>query len=287
MKRYFVVVIVGLVMLVGVYGYQYFQFDDGMLHVVFCDVGQGDSIFIRTPSGRVFIVDGGPDKRVLGCLSRHMGFWERNIDLMFVTHPHQDHFFGLNFVLERYVVMYFVGEKMENDTGGWKDFSRGVNEHGIERKFVYRGDRLKMDDGVVLEIEAPSKEDLERGSLGGIIGESNELASLMMKVSYGDFDILLTGDSQTAVMEKFVKNNSDSIEILQVPHHGSATGLSGGVVGSIGPKLAVISVGKGNRYGHPSQGIMDILREAGVGVVRTDRDGDVEIVSDGRRFWVK
>jgi len=99
--------------------------------------------------------------------------------------------------------------------------------------------------------------------------------------------LLLTGDSQADALENVIERGVDSVDVLQVPHHGSGSGLSGEIVGKMHPKAAVISVGAENRYGHPNGKIIEILMGAGVKVLRTDKDGDVEIVTDGERFWVK
>lgn len=88
-------------------------------------------------------------------------------------------------------------------------------------------------------------------------------------------------------MNDFAVQNNTSIEVLQVPHHGSRTGISKEIVDAIAPKLAVISVRKNNRYGHPSQEVLRMLREEGMKLLRTDQKGDIGIVSDGKRWWVE
>lgn len=138
-----------------------------------------------------------------------------------------------------------------------------------------------------LTVEAPSQAFLQRSSPKGTIGESGELASLILKLTYKDFDFLLTGDAQTEALTEVASQNHESIEVLQVPHHGSRSGLDKGIADIIAPKLAVISVGEKNRYGHPSREALQILAEKGIAVLRTDQKGDVEIVSDGKRWWVR
>jgi competence protein ComEC len=144
-----------------------------------------------------------------------------------------------------------------------------------------------LGDDIFLAVEAPSLALLQRSSPNGIIGESGELASLILKLTYKDFDLLLTGDAQTEALSEVASQNQDSIEVLQAPHHGSRTGLSKGIVDVVAPKLVVISVGAANRYGHPSQEVLRTLKEEGVATLRTDQKGDVEIVSDGKRWWVR
>lgn len=107
-------------MLGGFFFYQNARLNDGKLHVIVCDVGQGDGILIRTPSGDDILVDGGPDDSILNCLSDHLPFWDRTIELMVLTHPHTDHAAGLVYVLKRYTVLHFVTEKVLGATATYK-----------------------------------------------------------------------------------------------------------------------------------------------------------------------
>src|SRR4051812_44999369 len=102
MKNSILFTFVGLVLVIVLAVFEAGKFNDGKLHVIFCNVGQGDAIFIRTPNGKNMLIDGGPDRSVLNCLAKHMPFWERRIDLMLLTHPHADHFMGMYYVLDRY-----------------------------------------------------------------------------------------------------------------------------------------------------------------------------------------
>lgn len=287
MKKYLFITLISLFFLLGIVSYQYLNFYDGKLHVVFCDVGQGDAILIKTPTNGYVLVDGGPDRRVLSCLSNHMPFWERTIDLVILTHPHADHFVGLLDIIDRYIALSFVTERLSNKTQSFKLLSTIIAEKKIPQRNVFEGDRYKLEDGMLMTVEAPSAGFLQHSSPNGLIGESGELASLILKLTYKDFDLLLTGDSQTEALNKVASRNQDSIEVLQVPHHGSRTGLSGSIVEQIEPRLAIISVGAKNRYGHPSKEVLSSLKEAGIRTLRTDRQGDVEIVSDGKRWWVR
>jgi competence protein ComEC len=264
--------------------YQVFIFQDHKLHVIFCNVGQGDSILVRSPEGKVLLFDGGPDDLALSCLASHLPFWQRNIDLLFLSHPHADHFVGMFGLLTRYQVQQFVTERLKNDNNVYRAFMQRIKEAAVATKYVYAGDAYRLSDGVVVSIVGPSQEYLLQTSPNGEIGEKAEFASLITHISYGNFSVLLTGDSQVtglAAMREVGKVN-----ILQVPHHGSKTGLSEAILQEILPDMAVISVGK-NRYGHPNKQILDLLKAKDIDVRRTDRDGDVEIVSDGKQFFVK
>lgn len=279
----------------AIFFYQYARFNDNKLHVVFCDVGQGDAIFVRTPKGLDILIDGGPDTSVLSCLSNHMPFWDRTIEVVALTHPHADHLVGLISVLKRYKVESFISEKLENKTESFNELSRIVQNKKISSRYVFLGDKLRIKDGVVLQVLSPSKEFLQRTSPGGVIGESGEFASLVLLLSYGEFDVLLTGDSQVSGLEEALGVKPlPELEVFQVPHHGSKTGLNSEILNEVRPRLAVISVGKNNKYGHPSKEVIEILRNREInlpagkaGILRTDQDGEAEIVSDGKGWGAR
>ncbi|MBP9719244.1 MAG: MBL fold metallo-hydrolase [Candidatus Levybacteria bacterium] len=266
--------------------WQFAVFSDQKLHIIFCDVGQGDAILITTPSGKQIIVDGGPDESVLSCLSDHMPFWDRKIELMILSHPHADHLNGLIEVLDHYTIDHFATEPLANDTTGYKELLRKVKIENWKLKILLAGDTIHIGDGVVLHVLGPTEDYLKRTSPGGMVGESAEFGSIISMISYGDFDLLLDGDSQVAGLNDALQGQSlQKIDVLQVPHHGSRFGLDKELVEQIDPKLAVISVGK-NNYGHPAPAILTLLQNAGIKYLRTDEDGNVDIVSNGKTFWL-
>ena len=271
-------VLIGFILLVSlgaIVAYQYTGFYDGKLHVVFCDVGQGDAIFIRTPNGLDILVDGGPDDKVLSCLSSHMPFWDRDSELVILTHPHADHLNGLISVVKHYKVLSFATENLKNNTAVFNALMHELKDQSIQIRYVYAGDRFKFKDGVSFDIVGPSREFLQKTSPNGVIGERNEFANVESLVKFKNFSALLTGDSQASEL------NEGDIDVLQVPHHGSSTGLNAKVLDSIKPKLAVISVGKKNKYGHPAPTTLEILRKKDIKILRTDQQGNIEIISDG------
>lgn len=277
--------------LAAVFVYQQAKFFDGKLHIIFCDVGQGDGIFIRTPKGTDILIDGGPNEAILSCLSSYMPFWDREIELVMLTHPHADHLGGLISVFKRYKVASFVTEKLENDTASFRDLRAKVDQQKLSPRYLLAGSKVKVGDGVVLSIVGPTASFLQKSSPGGTIGERSEFASIETLVSYGAFSTLLTGDSQAEELQEAIDiGYLNDIDVLQVPHHGSKTGLTDKIIQTLYPKLAVISVGK-NKYGHPAPKTLEILRDKNIRILRTDlpagrqgERGDIEIVSDGKKF---
>lgn len=278
---------------------------DGKLHIVFCDVGQGDAAYIRFPDGRDMLVDAGPNDRVLGCLGKHMPFWDRTIDIVALTHPQKDHMQGLISVLDRYQVDYFVRSDVANDTEGYKKLMEVVSRKKIAEKFVTTGEQIRVGT-TGLTVLWPSEEQIAIGGatarsnlavspsgqsesvLGVTSGELNDY-SLVFDLHYGMFDVLFTGDADNHVNRRFVgfPLADDTIEVLKVPHHGSKTGMTEAFLTWVKPQLAVISVGKNNSYGHPAKKTLEILRDRNIKIRRTDEEGDIEVVSDGKTWSVK
>lgn len=267
--------------------YQQVTLNSGKLKVVICDVGQGDAVVIRTPEGKTILFDGGPDISVLSCLSDHLPFWERTIDVMILSHPHADHLNGLIEVLERYQVKAFATEKLRNTTSGYKALEEAVKEERISISFLYTGDTIRASDGVTLWVLGPSRKYLEEtAGEGGVIKESGEFASLIVLLSYKDFDVLLTGDTQVPQLTEATKGKVPQLEVLQTPHHGSRFGLSEELVQRLHPQLATISVGK-NSYGHPSPLTLHLLSNDKIKIERTDKRGQIVIVSNGNTYSIK
>ena len=289
MKRVVFVTIFALITLVGLFGYQYFTINDGKLHLIFCDVGQGDAILIKTPDNKYILVDAGPDKRVLDCLSRHMPFWERHISLAMLTHPHADHFVGYYYVVDGYRIDQFATEELTNKTDSFLKLRQLIQERNIPLRYVASGDRWKIKDSqdtpLTITVVGPTKQFLMQTSPNGSIGESREFASVVTKITYGSFEALLSGDSQVAGLLDAREKIEASIDVLQAPHHGSSSGLDEPILNFLQPKLAVISVGK-NRYGHPTKKVLDLLKEKQISILRTDQRGDIKIVTDGKVWEV-
>ena len=266
--------------------YDYFRINDGKLHVVFCDVGQGDGIFIRTPSRKNILIDAGPDKSIVRCLSSHMPFWDRTIHKLILSHPHDDHFFGMQFVLDRYSVLSFDTEDLYNNTKGYKDLMEKVKKEKADMNVIYFGDILSTSDGMNIEVMSPSRTYLDLVSPNRLIAERGEQASLIQQLSYKDFDIYFASDNDYEIIDFTFENQSDPIEVLQVPHHGSRFGLTKQLLEKLSPQVAVISVGK-NNYGHPSKEVIELLKNREIKVLRTDLAGDLEIITDGKMWKIK
>jgi len=276
------VIIIFVLCLLGllVYGlYQFIYFSDNRLHITFCDVGQGDAIFIRTPKGSDILIDGGGDEKVLSCISSRMPFWDRSLDFVVLTHPHYDHYAGLAAVIERYSIKQFASEDVSSNTDSYASFRKLIKKKNIPETILFADDKIKTQDGVEVHILSPTKSYISKTTPTRMIGETSEFASLMSRILYKDITVLLTGNSQLSAFSHII--DLGSADILQVPHHGSASGLDSMILNTIQPQVAVISVGKHNRYNHPSPFILNLLKQKGILILRTDERGDIEFVTGG------
>jgi len=288
----------GLLFLLGsILIYQSITYNDKKLHVVICDVGQGDAIFIRTPQGSDILIDSGPDDSVLSCLSKHMPFWDKDIEIAILTHPDADHVTGFIDVIKRYKLIYFYTSKVEAKTAVYAQFLKTLKDYKIKRNFLWQKDRFTFDDGLTMETLWPTHEWEEKTVITS--GTINSF-SVVELLTYKNFRALFTGDVDAAQMEEVasslpatpsqdsgLRGGRGSINFLKAPHHGSRFGLTSEILDILNPKVAAISVGKNNKYRHPAPETLKILGEKDIKILRTDRDGEIEVVSDGESWGVK
>lgn len=266
---------------------------DNLLHVVFCNVGQGDATLISYRTTQI-LVDGGPDNSVLKCLDRHVPFYDRRIEVVMATHSEADHITGLVDVFKRYTVLYFVSNGIGNNTHIWSELVTNIERQKSQFRRVQAGEKLRLGN-LQLRLAWPSQtflslhSDYSHQSVLGASTDGTKLNrfSLVGRLTFGEFDVLLPGDADAPVQDEQLKTGVISrVEVIKVPHHGSKTGMTGEWLDRLSPQLGVISVGK-NNFGHPKQEILDMLRTKGVRILRTDKDGEIEVVSDGSKWWVK
>lgn len=272
-RKALIVVSFSVFLLGGLFFYQTARFNDGKLHLIFCNVGQGDGIYIRTEKGLDILVDAGPDDSILSCLSNHMPFWDRTIELVILTHPHSDHFTGLFSILKSYNILSFYTQEVNaSHSKVYEELLKLILEKKVTKQTLFAKDKLVINQNLKLDTIWPIHKS---------INDPNQ-ASVVELLSYKNFKALLTGDAGT-VFENEISQDFNRVDILKVAHHGSKDSLNKTLLDELEPQLAVISVGK-NSYGHPNGEILKILREKDIKILRTDKDGEIEIVSDGQ-FW--
>jgi len=277
----------------------FLQRPDDKLHLIFCDVGQGDAILVKHKNTQI-LIDGGPDGSVLGCLSSQMPFWDRTIELILLTHSDSDHYRGLVEVVDRYQVEKIglnpFGKKGDPD---FKELIKKLSEKKVYSFFPRRGDKIRSGL-IVFDILWPSDSKLKE--IDSLVEESEELGSFWLidpewvddnefsittRLSFGRFDALLTGDLPVSVSQTLAwRHQLPSVEVLKAPHHGSAKDNPDELYRVTKPKLVVFSVGK-NNFGHPSKDLIEKLKNQGVKTERTDYKREVKIISDGEAWWVE
>ncbi len=278
-KRRFAVVTI-IVIIAALAAFWFLYTEDDRLDLYFFNIGQGDSEFIETVNGKTILIDGGPaDKAVLRELGKTLPFWQRRIDLIVVTHPHDDHFGGLSAVLERYTVGAIMISDIQSTGAAYDEFLKKITEKNIS---IIRPTKTNIElDGLVLHILAPTKSLAQQK-----ISNANN-SSIVIRLSYKAMDILYTGDAEEAEEKELLQTVAADLpsELLKLGHHGSDTSSSDAFLAMVKPQLAIASAGVNNSYGHPSPRILRRLERLGITVFRTDQDGTLHFTSDGNSVF--
>ena len=270
----------------------FLQLPDGNLHIIACNVGQGDAILITYGSTQI-LTDGGPDKSVMNCLGKYIPFWDRSIELVISTHPDADHSTGLTDVIKNYNVAEILINPMDPGTSVYEVLKKEVGSRGIP--IINPVEGMRLGGGLIyLDILNPSqtlldgltiRDDTSKLSKYQILTATN-LYSIAYKLSFKNFSGIFLGDAPPEVSERLsVDTLVWGVDYIKVPHHGSTNGMTLNLLKAIMPKIAVISVGK-NSWGFPAPAILDMLKTFGVKTLRTDEKGDIEVITDGITFWV-
>jgi competence protein ComEC len=257
---------------------------DGRLHLVVLDIGQGDAILVKAPSGPTVLIDGGPDPDLLlRRLGEWLPWWQRRIDIMILTHPHEDHVAGLVAALERYDVGLILDAGRDYDNPTYPRFVELARLEGRGRLVAARaGEGLRLDATTSLTLLYPSADDVAGPLPAGDINN----ASVVGLLRSGGFSALLTGDAEAPVEAMLAERGLLSqADVLKVGHHGSHSSSSPALLDATRPGVALISAGIGNDYGHPHQVTLDHLRAIpGLRLHRTDLEGSLEVITDGLRY---
>ena len=281
-----IVLLVAVLVWDKVFTFQAFQ--SGEMTVSFIDVGQGDCILIEMPQGKKILIDGGGKenfnaekkdgdaigKRIVVPFLHRRGI--NRLDMVILTHPHQDHLGGLNEVLGSIKVDEVFDSGQANDSQAYNNFKSIIAANKIKYHIVKAGERIQHSPQLSLQFFNP---------IAPLLGDTNS-DSIVARLVYGDISFLFTGDMEKEGEERvFARFNSIlRSTVLKVGHHGSLTSTTSDFLRAVAPKVAVISVGEHNRYRHPGRLTVQNLQKAGVIVYRTDQDGAITIKTDGKRF---
>lgn len=248
--------------------------DSALLTISFLDVGQGDAVFIESPTGRQVLVDGGPNRDVLRELAQVMPWYDRSIDVVIATHPDADHVTGLVDVLQRYRVSLIVEPGVASDTPQAESMLRAVADEDARYLYARRGQVIDIGGGAYLEILFPDRDPT---------GLETNTASVVTRLVYGETAFMLTGDAPDEIEHYLVRLDGEELrsDVLKAGHHGSRTSSSLLFVGMVDPESAVYSRGCDNTYGHPHEEVQATFAQLGIKTLDTCAEGTITFVSDG------
>jgi competence protein ComEC len=256
--------------------------DTGLLRVTFIDVGQGDSIWLSTPDGWDILVDGGREGQGPALVSYLQSQGVADIEVLILTHPHADHVGGLVAVLESLEVDQALTNCYPYPTDVYQDFQDLLLSKAIPTSCVRDGDTFAWGSYVSAVAWHPPEP-----LMSGTASDVNNNSTVLL-VSYGAIDFLFTGDIQAEAEAAILASDPNlDAEILKVAHHGSNTSSTTPFLTAVGPDLAVISVGAGNRFGLPSAEALQRLRDTGATLYRTDFHGTILVETDGASYMVQ
>lgn len=251
-----------------------------VLTVYFFDVGQGDAIFIDSPSHGRVLIDGGVNRKILSELGKVLPFADKRIDVLVETHPDKDHIGGLPEVVSRYDVGLFLEPGVESENTIDDELKRRIEEKNVPRLLARRGMMVNFGDGAKLQILFPNQD---------VSNWETNRASIVARLVYGDRKFLLTGDSPIQIENVLVSLDKENLDadIFKAGHHGSRTSTSLAFTEAVSPEYAVISAGKNNSYGHPHQEVLDILGNIGATILSTAELGTIKFETDGKTLELK
>ncbi len=252
---------------------------DGELAVHFIDIGQGDAILLRFPTGENMLIDTG-ERDGSNTLVKYLEAQSiKTLDYLVLTHPHSDHIGEAYDVLSNFKVKNLWMSSKTSTTKTYLNILEKAEQLGLEIDTPFRGEKYNVGEGQFTILSPVEGEDYD---------DVND-ASIVMKFEYGSFSVMFTGDAETPAEDSILSAYSASAlrcDILKCGHHGSSTSTSDAFLDAVSPKYAVISCGTGNSYGHPHKETMTKLNAKGLEILRTDTQGTVVVTTDGEKINV-
>ena len=246
------------------------------LVVHYIDVGQGDSELVQI-NNKNLLIDAGPKDAEDKVVSYIKAQGITTLDYLIETHPHEDHIGGMEAVVKSFKINEFIGPKIYNPptTSIFKDLITTLKNRNMKITVLEPGDSINLGENVKCQILSPIKSSYD--NLNNY--------SVVLKITYKNSKFLFTGDAEQEDESKILNNGFDiSSDALKVGHHGSSSSSSENFLKEVSPKIAVISCGKNNDYGHPHKVTLDKLNSINCKIYRTDLNGDIVITSDGNNI---
>lgn len=254
---------------------------NGLLTLAVLDVGQGDAIFIESPTGAQVMFDAGPPHKILGPIAKVMSPFDRSLDAVFITNPDADHIGGLLDLLKSYEVGVILESGTINESKIFENLKTEIKNKDIPNILAKKSMRILIGGDAVIEILFPDRD---------VSSSTTNDGSIVARLSYGDFSAMLTGDG-TSETEKLILRGNEPEDLrslfLKVGHHGSRSSSSLSFLDVVSPSYALISAGKDNKYGHPHKDVLSLLEEKEIKIFRTDVVGSIIVESDGKNFQIR
>lgn len=245
------------------------------LEITYIDVGQGNAVLVKTKD-KSLLIDGGnrPNSRYYYNYIKNKNL--KNIDYMIASHYDEDHIAGLISILKNYDVAKVLCPDYKKDTKIYDSFTRSVNNSKAEIIHPKQGDNFNLGKAKVKILWAKEYEN----------GKDND-NSIVVKIIYGNMSFLFPADASKNVEDQLIYSGYNlKSDVYMLAHHGSKFSNSKEFLKEVNPKLAIISVGKNNRYKHPSNSLVDSLNNSNIKILRTDEDGDIKIKCDGNKIKI-
>lgn len=243
--------------------------DGSLMRVNYIDVGQGDSEFIELPNGKTMLIDAGPNEAGSKVVEYIKSLGYTSIDYVVATHPHEDHIGGMDDVINAFDIGDIYMPKVSADTKTYEDLLDAISAKNLIIYTAHAGVSVIGDDALSVNMLAPVSDSYD---------DLNNY-SAVIRIVYGDTSFLFTGDAEN-ISESEITDDVKA-NVLKVGHHGSDTSTSDDFLARVNPSIAVISCGKDNKYGHPTESTVQKLKDKGVQVLRTDEVGTIVISTDG------
>lgn len=248
--------------------------NQGIIKINYIDVGQGDSILVQV-NGKNLLIDAGPNDstdKLMSYLSKQN---IKKLDFVVATHPHEDHIGAMDSVIKKYDIGEFYAPKKMTTTKTFENMVNALKSKNIKINTATAGKNLDLGKNVRCEMIAPNNANYE--NLNNY--------SVVIKITYGNSKFLFTGDAEKLSEKEILSKNYDiSCDVLKLGHHGSSSSSSKDFLDKASPKIAIVSCGKNNDYGHPHRETLTEMKKRNVQVYRTDVDGSILLVSDGKKI---
>ncbi|MFY9472184.1 MAG: ComEC/Rec2 family competence protein [Tepidanaerobacteraceae bacterium] len=248
------------------------------LKVHFLDVGQADCILIQAPTGENMLIDAGNNDDADTIISYLNAQGVRRIDVLVGTHPHEDHIGSLDTVIDTYDIGKVYMPRVTHTTKTFEDVLIAIKNKGLKIAAAKAGEIIDFSPNTRVEILAPNSPEYD---------DLNNY-SAVIKLTYGNTSFLFTGDAEDISENEMLASGYDlKADVLKLGHHGSSTSSTEAFLAAVKPSYGVISVGKGNDYGHPHEEVLTRLEQAGIEIYRTDESGTVLFATDGDHIEIK